>query len=335
MKFIVFILSLEAMVGCLLAQGDASTFEGLEEAIATVQVESASSPEDISFENLKRLHVALAANRGNIWMMPDPILDHLRSKMEPIRDVAFGLAASNEKNRRFYGAVFASYLEPTDATKKLLEKLAHDEHAPASGTAMDTLFGMGWETQVLRGDVVSSLQGALDGEPSTMASLARNNVGEWGVSEAAPILMDLLEKEYNEKGKITSIATQLKLLGEGAREQLPRLRELLRRVKANPDSHPRELEALNYAVSVISEKLESDPSPEAARRSPDQDSQIISPEEPAPSERRPNTSSTTSDGKSQEAADYNIELWPLVLGAIAVLGVAVILVRAFMRGRAS
>lgn len=76
-------------------------------------------------------------------MMPDPILGHLRSKMEPIRDVAFGLAASDEKNRRFYGAVFASYLEPTEATKELLEKLAHDEHAPVSGTAMDTLFGMG------------------------------------------------------------------------------------------------------------------------------------------------------------------------------------------------
>lgn len=44
MKFIVFILFLQAMVGCLLAQGDASPFEGLEEAIAMVQVESASSP---------------------------------------------------------------------------------------------------------------------------------------------------------------------------------------------------------------------------------------------------------------------------------------------------
>lgn len=335
MKFIVFILLLQAMVGCLLAQGDASPFEGLEEAIATVQVESASSPEDVSFENLKRLHVALAANRGNIWMMPDPILNHLRSKMEPIRDVAFGLAASDEKNRRFYGAVFASYLEPTDATKELLEKLAHDDHAPASGTAMDTLFGMGWETQALRGDVVLSLKGELDGEPSIMASLARNNAGEWGVSEAAPILMDLLEKEYNEEGKITSIATQLKLLGEGAKEQLPRLQELLRRVKANPNSHPREIEALDYAVSVISEELKNDPPPETVRRSPVQDSRIVFPEKTAPSERMPNTSATASDGKSKEAADNNIELWPLVLGAVAVLGVAVMLVRAFIRGQAS
>lgn len=335
MRFIVFVLFLQALVGGLLAQGYASPFEGLEEAIATVQVESASSPENVSLENLKRLHVALAANRGNVWMMPHPILDHLRSKMEPIRDVAFGLAASDDKNRRFYGAILASYLEPTDATKELLEKLAHDEHAPAAGTAMDTLFGMGWETQALRGDVVSSLKGELDGVPSTMASLARNSVGEWGVSEAAPILMDLLEKEYSEEGRITSIATQLKLLGEGAIEQLPRLQKLLRQVEASPDSLPREIEALAFAVSVIGEKPISDPSPDTVWSSPVQDSRIVFPKNAAPSDRKPKTSVTASDAKSPEAADNNIEPWLLVLGAVAALGVALSLVRASMRGRAS
>lgn len=335
MKLIGFVFVWCAVAVCLHAQGDDSRFEGLEEAVEAVQAGSVAGAENVSLEDLRKLRAALVANRGNIWMLPAPILDWLRSEMEPVRDLAFRLANSDDRNRRYYAASFASYLEPTDATKEMLGKLAYDEHAPAAGTAMDTLFGMGWETENLRSGVVSSLEGLFDGRPSTMASLACNSAGRWGLVEAAPILMDLLEKEYNEEGKITSIATQLKLLGEGAKEQLPRLQELLRRVKANPDSHPREIEALDYAVSVIGAKLESEPTPETVRRSPVKDSQMVFPEKAAPSERMPNTSATASDGKSQEAADNNIELWPLVLGAIALLGVAVILVRAFMRGRAS
>ncbi|WP_184022559.1 hypothetical protein, partial [Haloferula luteola] len=219
----------------------------MEEAVEAVQAGSVAGAENVSLEDLRKLRAALVANRGNIWMLPAPILDWLRSEMEPVRDLAFRLANSDDRNRRYYAASFASYLEPTDATKEMLGKLAYDEHAPAAGTAMDTLFGMGWETENLRSGVVSSLEGLFDGRPSTMASLACNSAGRWGLVEAAPILMDLLEKEYNEEGKITSIATQLKLLGEGAKEQLPRLQELLRRVKANPDSHPREIEALDYA----------------------------------------------------------------------------------------
>src|SRR5690606_24852969 len=144
------------------------------------------------------------ANRGNVWMLPEPILQSLRSEVESIRDIVFDLASSGDENRRFYASVFASYLEPTNDTKVLLESLAYDGHAPASGTAMDTLFGMGWESEKLRSDVVSSLGKAFDGESSTMASVARNNAGRWGLVEASPILMDILEKEYDEKGKITS-----------------------------------------------------------------------------------------------------------------------------------
>ena len=335
MKSFVFIFVWQVVVGCLHAQGDASPFEGLEGAVGAVQEESVSSAEDISFENLERLHVALAANRGNIWQMPVPILDQLRSEVEPIRGVVFELAASGEKNRRFYASVFASYLEPTNATKELLEKLAHDEHAPASGTAMDTLFGMGWESERLRGDVVSSLERQLEGESSTMASLARNNVGEWGVSEAAPILMELLEKEYAENGKITSVATQIKLLGDGAKNELPKLRELLLRVEADPNSHPREVEALGFAIGVISGEFDNDSSGKVVRRGPDQESRLISPEEASSPGLKPKKSATGNDDLIQEANDSGIQLWPPILGVIAVLCVAVILVRAFMRRSAS
>ena len=55
----------------------------------------------------------------------------------------------------------------------------------------------------------------------------------------------------------------------------------------------------------------------------------------APSELKSIKSSTERDGKAQEADDSGIKLWKLILGAVAVLGVVVILIRAFMRGRAS
>jgi hypothetical protein len=311
MKLIFVIVVLQIMAGVLFAQVEDPHSEGLEDAVKAIREGGNTSSENINFQDLKRLHVALAANRGNVWMLPDPIMQSLRSKVEPIRDIVFDLASSGDGNRRFYASVFASYLEPTNDTKKLLESLAYDEHAPASGTAMDTLFGMGWESEKLRSDVVSSLEGAFDGESSTMASVARNNAGRWGLAEASPILMDILEKEYDEKGKITSIATQMKLLGEAARDQLPRLRALLLRVESDPKSHPREIEALNFAVGVISGEYKA-----SQQESPTQSPPAsTSPETPSPSSKKATDAQPLSTTPVEESPPPT--RWPLVAVVVA------------------
>jgi hypothetical protein len=307
MKLIFFVVVWHVMAGYLFAQVEYPPSEGIEDVIKSIQESGNESSENISFQDLKRLHVALAANRGNVWMLPEPILQNLRSKVEPIRDVVFELASSGDENRRFYASVFASYLEPTNDTKLLLESLAYDAHAPASGTAMDTLFGMGWESEKLQSDVVSSLGGAFDGEPSTMASVARNNAGRWGLVEAAPILMDILEKEYNEKGKITSIATQMKLLGETAQDQLPRLRELLLRVESDPKSHPREIEALNFAVGVISGEY----------KAPQEPSVQSPPASTPPSPKKPTDQKSVPSPLVEESPAST--QWPLVAWSIILL----------------
>lgn len=312
MKLIFVVVVWQVMAGFLFAQVEDPHSEGIEDVIKTIRESGNDSSDNISFQDLKRLHVALAANRGNVWILPEPILQNLRSKVEPIRDVVFELASSGDENRRFYASVFASYLEPTSDTKLLLESLAYDAHAPASGTAMDTLFGMGWESEKLQSDVVSSLGGAFDGEPSTMASVARNNAGRWGLVEAAPILMDILEKEYNEKGKITSIATQMKLLGEAAQDQLPRLRELLLRVESDPKSHPREIEALNFAVGVISGEYNAPQEPSA--QSPPASTP---PETPPPSPKKPTDQKSVPSTLVEESPAST--QWPLVAWSIILL----------------
>ena len=267
MKLIFVVVIWQMMAGFLFAQVEDLPSESIEDAIKAIQEGRNGSAENISIEDLRRLRVALVANRGNVWMLPGPILQNLRSEVEKIRNIVFELASSEDKNRRYYASAFASYLEPTNDTKALLEDLAYDQHAPTSGTAMDTLFGMSWESEKLRSDVVSSLEKMFDGQSSLMASLACNNAGRWGLVEASPILMDILEKEYDEKGKITSIATQMKLFGEAAQDQLPRLRKLLLRVENDPKSHPREIEALNFAVGVISGEYKA-PQQEIPTQSP-------------------------------------------------------------------
>jgi hypothetical protein len=269
--------------------------------------------------DLKELHNALAGNRPNIWAMPPWMLSKIRDVVEPVRPIASQLALSENKHERFYGAVLNSYLAPTPESTNLLLKLANDDDAPTAGTALDTLFGMKWENQELRDKVIASLEDTGSGKKSTLAGLTMNNAGDWGLVEAAPGLIQILEKDYNERGRLNSAVGQLKQLGVNAAVALPTLRRILESERLKKDSDIRKVEALEHAVLVISGSYKApEPREEAAPDSSEQSSQSSE-----RLERRKPKSTSASDESSEPKQTTQYRLW-LIASSIAILVLALV-----------
>jgi hypothetical protein len=268
---------------------------------------------DYRLDDLKELHRALAGNRPNIWAMPPWMLSEIRNAVEPVRPVASQLALSENKHERFYGAVLNSYLAPTPESKNLLLKLANDSEAPTAGTALDTLFGMKWESHELREEVIASLEDTGSGKKSTLAGLAKNNAGDWGLVEAIPGLVRILDKDYYERGRLNSAVGQLKQLGTNAEAALPTLRKILEseRLKKSPDFQ--NVEALENAVLVISGSYKMpEPREDVFPFSSEEASQDTERSE----KRQPVTSSKSSDTITEKSALFP---WWLIAAFIAVL----------------
>ncbi len=208
--------------------------------------------QNLEVSKLSELRIELYGNRPNIWNMHPAQLANLSESVEPLREMAFQLAESENKHQRYHAASLLAYLEPNDATKTALLDLARDRNSPTAGISMDVIFGMGWDTQELRNEMVQHLENKLAGKP--YRGIAYTGVGKWGVKEAVPVLIKLLEKSYedpNFKGK--SSLRQFRYLGKDAAEALPVLERILEQRKRDGDADFRELEALEYAVAAVKE----------------------------------------------------------------------------------
>jgi hypothetical protein len=271
---------------------------------------------DYRLDDLKELHRALAGNRPNIWAMPPWMLSGIRNAVEPVRPVASQLALSENKHERFYGAVLNSYLAPTPESKNLLLKLANDSEAPIAGAALDTLFGMKWESHELREEVIASLEDTGSGKKSTLAGLAKNNAGDWGLVDAMPGLVRILEKDYYERGRLNSAVGQLKQLGTNAEAALPTLRKILEseRLKKSPDFQ--NVEALENAVLVISGSYKMpEPREDAFPFSSEKASQDTERSE----KRQPVIDSKLSDTTTEKPAPFP---WWLIVSSVVILALS-------------
>jgi hypothetical protein len=297
---------------CACGQNDALRLNMVSTAV-DVLLNEKQDDQSHRLNNLKALHHALAGNRPNIWMMPPWMLAEIRNAVEPARIIASELALSENKHERFYGAVLNSYLTPTQESKDLLLKLTNDNEAPTAGTALDTLFGMKWDNQELRDKVVASLEDSTSSKKSTLAGLAMNNAGDWGLVEAVPGLIQILQKDYNERGRLNSAVGQLKQLGINAAVALPTLRKILESERLKNDSDIRKVEALEHAILVISGSYKATNLREEAAPDPSEQSSQSSER----LERRKPKSTSAPDEPSELKQTTQNRLW-LILSSIAI-----------------
>ena len=244
------ILFLWCMISAIHAEDDLLHLDAVTKSVSTL-VDQQRNNQGFQLEDLKNLHQALAGNRPNVWAMPPWMLGQIRDSIEPVRSIARDLTLSKNKHERFYGAVLNSYLLPTPESIDLLIKLADDNEAPTAGTALDALFGMKLETSDIREKLANDLERMANGErPRT---LAYTNAGKWGLVEAVPSLMKIVDNAFTRSGKIdTEAVEQLKRLGLEASPSLPLLRRLLAIKKKEARPNFRDVEALEHAVIVIS-----------------------------------------------------------------------------------
>ena len=256
MNRFLFIFGSLVLAAALLAQTDFFNLNPVQTEVRNLlQSRREAQPgQPFDLKQLKELRRALMDNRPNVWRIPGPMLAALQHELEPLRTEAKLLAESTLSEERYYGASLNSYLKQTDETRALLLKLAHDERPETAGTAMDTLFGLKLDTPELRAELVEALQeDRPDREKSTLHAMAMNNAGVWGVTEAIPALIKMLEVSVAKGGPINGPAVmQIKALGPQAKNALPLLRRLAEMRRAAGDADFKELEALDFAVQVIS-----------------------------------------------------------------------------------
>ena len=211
-----------------------------------------ASIEGLEDSKLKELRVELYGNRPNVWNMHPEQLQDMRSRLEPLREMSEQLAKSGNERQRYYGGSFLAYLSPTETTKSILLDLAYDKGHATAGSSLDVLFGMGWDTPELRQELVEDLERIANGQKSQ--TLAFTNVGKWGVVEAVPVMIKILERTYFDKTiQEKGILRQFRYLGKDAAEALPVLEKILAQRKQDGDVDYRELEALEFAVIAVRE----------------------------------------------------------------------------------
>lgn len=282
----------------VMAQGDLLNINPVKaEAHRLLESRGQAQPaQPFDLKQLKELHRAIVGNRPNVWTMPEPMRHAMQSELEPLRSLAKQLAESTLSEERYYGAILNSHLRQTDESRALLLKLAHDERAETAGTAMDTLFGLKLDTPELRSELVRALQeDTPPRERGTMYAMAKSNVGDWGVKEALPVLMKLLEASAADGKPVDrGIVRQIKALGPNAESALPLLRQLAEKRRAAGNADFRELEDLDYAVLVVSGEYKAPqvsgnqsqptPTPPAVQQTTPKKAPETNPTEPTPGE---------------------------------------------------
>jgi hypothetical protein len=208
--------------------------------------------QNLEVSELNELRIELYGNRPNVWNMHPAQLKNLSDSVEPLREMALQLAESENKHQRYHAASLLAYLEPSETTKKALLQLAYDKGKSTAATSLSTVFGMGWDTPELRLELVRDLERIVEGEKSE--TIAFTNVGKWGLVEAVPAMMKILERTYFDKTiQEKGILRQFQYLGKDAAEALPLLEQILAQRKRDGDADFKELESLEYAVAAVKE----------------------------------------------------------------------------------
>ncbi len=232
--------------------GDPTGYKTLERKMNDVLEDwtQAKTLESLNSENLAAFRKELHGNRTNVWRMHPDELNQLHQAVEPLRELAIQLASSEDSSHKYHSASILPFLEPTEQTKTTLLKLARDESLSTAGTALNTIFGMGWDTPELRAEMVRHLEHKFEGKP--YRGLAMTHVGEWGINEAVPILIKILEKSYQDPSFPGKAAiTQLMALRGEAKEALPLLEQILTQRVKDGDADFREIESLEFAIQAI------------------------------------------------------------------------------------
>jgi hypothetical protein len=204
----------------------------------------------LDITKLGELRIELYGNRPNVWNMYPKHLKELRESIEPLRDMALELAQSEDEHQRYHAASLLAYLEPSDVTKSALLDLARDKNSSTAVTSLDTLFGMGWDTPELRQELISDLDRIAEGKKSQ--TIAFTKAGKWGLVEAVPAMIKILERTYFDKTiQEKGILRQFRHLGTEAAEALPMLEKILEQRKRDGDADFRELESLEFAVAAV------------------------------------------------------------------------------------
>lgn len=310
----------------LLAQSDILNLNPVQtESRKLLSARSTANPgQAFDLQQLKELHRAIVGNRANVWAMPEPVLRGIQDELEPLRAQAKQLAESALPDERYYGAILYSYLKQTEETRALLLKLAHDDRPETAGTAMDALFGLNLDTPELRAELVKALQeDKPPRERGTMYAMAKSNIGDWGIVEAVPTLIKLLEKlEAEGKPIDRGLVRQIKALGPRAESALPLLRRLAEKRRAAGNADFKELEDLDYAVLVVSGEYKA-PQQESPTQSPPASTP---PETPSPSSKKAPDAQPLPPTPVEESPP--LMRWPLVAVVIAaVLGLLWVLLK--------
>lgn len=232
----------------------------LEEKIAYVQ---RFQKDDRSAEwrrGMKALSFHLAGNYSMNWQGDPKGLPGLRHQLEELRPLILDLAYSESEVDRRLAVSIGKYLTVDDGVESMLFHVL-EEGVKSSGQskdlALEAIFGYDLETTDLKDELLKEL--SLD---QAIAKSARYQggtylyAGRWGLEEASPLLMSLVEKHYDENKNAKHGSLQaLKEMGPSAKEVLPRLEALYEQRKKDGDADFREIEAFEFAIASISKPV--------------------------------------------------------------------------------
>ena len=183
------------------------------------------------------------AKAGERLVQPDVL-----TAMEPLREVVYSMAQSENETEEYHGVRYLTYLAPTDESMKLLYSIGQGESSEAS-IALDAIFKSGWDTPELRFSLVDQLERKASGE-TTDGGWAQVRGGRWGLVEAVPVYTRLLEQNYYENGHLSPIS-QLIRLGEAASSALPTIYKILEDGRNKGTLDERDLYYLRNAVAAL------------------------------------------------------------------------------------
>lgn len=290
--------------------------------------------QDLETSKLNELRIELYGNRPNVWNMHPNQLRGLRESVEPLREMALQLAESENEDQRYHAASLLAYLEPNETIKGIMMKFTRDSNPSTVSNSLNVIFGMGWDTPELREELILDLERIAEGKRSQ--TIAFTNVGKWGVVEAVPAMMKILERTYIDKTiQEKGILKQFQYLGKDAAEALPLLEKILQQRKRDGDADFRELESLEYAVAAVKEG--------GIRQENWRDIQQAEAEQKRtpksiPSEERnrvtiPEREQGREVGEKNSTTTNTIRL-PLILAGVLLLGILLILLKRF-KGKSS
>lgn len=234
----------------------------LEEKIDFVQSFSKDERAKNWEKGMKALKFHFSERYSTQWTGNYGGLEEIREQVEEIRPLIMELGYSGVEPHRFYAVGIGKYLKIDNEVKEMLYHVL-DESVETPGQSkdatLDVIFGYDLETPDLKSELLKEL--SLDQKIAKNAKYQGGTylyAGRWGLAEAAPLLIDLLEKHYAERKNAKHGALQaLKELGPVAVKVLPRIKALYEQRKKDGDAEFREIEALEFAIQRISKEADS------------------------------------------------------------------------------